>query len=89
MPKDSTSPDHARSPPSDHTYVYMRIHIRALPAESADALLSVLGELPFADINRPGLEPFFCSQPDGKDGTQWTSYEYMESQNRELNSIAA
>jgi len=30
----------------------------------------------------------FCSQPDGLNSTQWTRYEYMESENSELNSIA-
>jgi hypothetical protein len=31
----------------------------------------------------------FCSQPEGIPETIWTRYEYMESENSELNSIAA
>ena len=31
----------------------------------------------------------FCSQPEGMLEIIWTRYEYMESENRELNSIAA
>jgi hypothetical protein len=31
----------------------------------------------------------FCSQPEGTLKTIWKRYEYMDSQNFELNSIAA